>query len=283
MGRTANHSSRIGEIHGIYTIVEVMPYKTKDGHTLYKGVCNECGYEKIARYNDFTDRKAESCKHIKPDGTIRNTVNHWKNSKIREIYYSLVRRCRKDNIEVYEDWLTNPLLFESWSLSNGYNDGLNLLRKDKTIGYYPENCIWTNRKTTYNKNNHRRKCSVCGEYINDKNISGMCCGCLVKNKHEERIKTWLETGNTGTSVSSKVPDVIRKYILDKQNSRCAICGMQNLWNNKELKFILDHINGDAANNYEENLRLICPNCDSQLDTYKSKNKNSARIYRKKYA
>ena len=23
---------------------------------------------------------------------------------------------------------------------------------------------------------------------------------------------------------------------------------------------------------------ICPNCDSQLDTYKSKNKNSDRIY-----
>jgi hypothetical protein len=25
-----------------------------------------------------------------------------------------------------------------------------------------------------------------------------------------------------------------------------------------------------------NLRLVCHNCDSQLDTYKSKNKNSAR-------
>lgn len=39
---------------------------------------------------------------------------------------------------------------------------------------------------------------------------------------------------------------------------------------------MDHINGDAANNKRENLRLICPNCDSQLDTFKSKNKNSAR-------
>ncbi len=28
--------------------------------------------------------------------------------------------------------------------------------------------------------------------------------------------------------------------------------------------------------------LICPNCDSQLDTYKSKNKNSARNSRKEY-
>lgn len=41
---------------------------------------------------------------------------------------------------------------------------------------------------------------------------------------------------------------------------------------------IDHINGHANNNTRTNLRLICPNCDSQLDTYKSKNKNSDRIY-----
>ena len=57
--------------------------------------------------------------------------------------------------------------------------------------------------------------------------------------------------------------------------------MSNTWNNKPLVFILDHIDGNADNNYRNNLRLVCPNCDSQLDTYKSKNKNSARAkYRK---
>lgn len=55
-----------------------------------------------------------------------------------------------------------------------------------------------------------------------------------------------------------------------------------MWNNKELKFILDHIDGNASNSCRENLRLICPNCDSQLDTYKSKNKNSARNARKEW-
>lgn len=46
--------------------------------------------------------------------------------------------------------------------------------------------------------------------------------------------------------------------------------------------VLDHIDGDASNNTRENFRCVCPNCDSQLDTYKSKNKNSARTNRSKY-
>lgn len=47
---------------------------------------------------------------------------------------------------------------------------------------------------------------------------------------------------------------------------------------KPLVFIVDHIDGKASNNRRDNLRCICPNCDSQSDTYKSKNKNSDRVY-----
>ena len=71
---------------------------------------------------------------------------------------------------------------------------------------------------------------------------------------------------------------IKKFILEEQEHKCDICGMQDNWNNKPLVFILDHIDGHANNNIRTNLRLVCPNCDSQLDTYKSKNKNSDRLY-----
>jgi hypothetical protein len=64
--------------------------------------------------------------------------------------------------------------------------------------------------------------------------------------------------------------------MREQGNVCSICGLSPLWNGKELVFILDHI--DASNNKRDNLRCICPNCDSQLDTYKSKNKCEERSY-----
>ena len=125
-------------------------------------------------------------------------------------------------------------------------------------------------------------CKKCGKTLCRQNQSGFCQKCLVEERRSEKIKHWLSTGDTGMKVDTTIRGIIRDYILQEQEYKCSICGIKNNWNNQELHFVLDHIDGNAANSTRENLRLVCPNCDSQLPTFKSRNKSSARNARKEW-
>lgn len=73
----------------------------------------------------------------------------------------------------------------------------------------------------------------------------------------------------------KIHKSIKKRIVDEKlldDTICAICHQTNCWENKKLVLILDHINGQNTDNRIENLRFICPNCNSQTNTFAGKNK-----------
>jgi len=58
--------------------------------------------------------------------------------------------------------------------------------------------------------------------------------------------------------------------------KCVKCGIDS-WCGETIVLDLDHINGDNRDNRIENLRYLCPNCHSQTDTYKGRNKNSGKL------
>jgi hypothetical protein len=103
--------------------------------------------------------------------------------------------------------------------------------------------------------------------------------CQRAAERRRRTEEWLATG-IATVVSGSRRHYIRLHLLEEQRGRCAICGCDGVWQGLPLAFVLDHVDGDATNNRRENLRLICPNCDSQLPTYKSRNRGRGRAWRK---
>lgn len=69
--------------------------------------------------------------------------------------------------------------------------------------------------------------------------------------------------------NSTVLSYIRRHSLLKDE--CAICGLAPKWNGKALKLQLDHIDGNAFNNLFDNLRILCPNCHTQTETFTGRN------------
>ena len=57
-------------------------------------------------------------------------------------------------------------------------------------------------------------------------------------------------------------------------NKCANCNQLPKWDNKPLVLVLDHINGINNDNRLENLRLLCPNCNSQTETFSGKNRKT---------
>jgi len=50
---------------------------------------------------------------------------------------------------------------------------------------------------------------------------------------------------------------------------CSKCKIID-WEGELLNMELDHIDGDRTNHVLSNLRMLCPNCHAQTDTYRSK-------------
>lgn len=64
-------------------------------------------------------------------------------------------------------------------------------------------------------------------------------------------------------------------LIKRDGNQCSICHITE-WQGKQIKFWVDHIDGNASNCSPKNFRLVCPNCDSQSSTFGARNFGKGR-------
>lgn len=116
----------------------------------------------------------------------------------------------------------------------------------------------------------KKKCAFCNELTTNAKY------CSTNCQHEDvRQALRIKIQSTGKLYSKWG----KWYLVETRGHKCELCGITE-WQGAPVSLILDHIDGNSDDWSLNNLRLICPNCDAQTPTYKSRNRGKGRAYRR---
>lgn len=127
----------------------------------------------------------------------------------------------------------------------------------------------------------RRKCKNCNKECN-KPVKFYCNNiCQFQYQNKLKIQKWSNGNDTGYAKNGQIRPFIRNYLISKVNSSCELCG----WDKKNsttnrTTLEVHHKDGNYKNNNINNLQVLCPNCHSLTESYKSLNKGKGREQRR---
>lgn len=114
----------------------------------------------------------------------------------------------------------------------------------------------------------KRKASKLGLYAPNQGASGTKKPFELKNNS---VKIPLEDVLNGLHPQYQSNKLRTRLIQEGiKTHKCEWCGNKE-WRGKPISLEVDHINGIRNDHKLENLRLLCPNCHAQTNTYRGKN------------
>ena len=107
--------------------------------------------------------------------------------------------------------------------------------------------------------------------------------CQHDNQYATYITSWKlghQDGNRGIK-TKLISKHLKRYLVEKYKEKCCRCG----WSTKHeitklVPLEIDHIDGNAENNNEYNLQLLCPNCHALTPHFRNLNRGRGRKWRK---
>jgi hypothetical protein len=154
---------------------------------------------------------------------------------------------------------------------------VNCSKETKNPRFCSRSCNATyNNRVNPKRKGRTKKCIFCDKEYPERTRNKLFCSRKCKNDHK-----LFEVESSGKfPLSWNNNRYIRKYLVTRHGNCCQICQQSgDDWKGKPLTLTVDHIDGKADNQSIDNLRLVCPNCDSQLLTFKGRNKgNSTRKF-----
>lgn len=170
--------------------------------------------------------------------------------------------CKQCNSKLTSKWQKS---FCNTSCAASYNNPLKPRRTSKTTSIV----INKDTKMTY-RIKDVSSCLNCNIELSKKSQTIYCStACSSEHGFKQRLNHWLSTGECSEN------RILRKYITHLDGYKCSCCGLSD-WNNKPITLEVEHIDGNSEDDSRENVCLICPNCHSQTDTYKGKNRGNGR-------
>lgn len=116
-------------------------------------------------------------------------------------------------------------------------------------------------------------CLLCKKQLPE--VAAQYCSRQCYNEHKRLLRyTAIQTAG-----EIHRPKIARWYLVVTFGHQCALCKITT-WMGEPVPLVLDHINGHAEDGSLRNLRMICPNCDALLPTYKARNKGNGRASRR---